>query len=82
MEWEIKWKPGPLKFLDNLPKDEVIRVLNKLEEVKIDPFRYLEHFEGKYYKLRIGKLRILIDIDFNNKYLFIEIFDKRGRIYR
>ena len=66
MAWEIKWKPVPLKFLYNLQKDIVSRILDKLDEVKENPFRYIEHYEGDYYKLRIGDYRVLFDIDFYN----------------
>ncbi|MEK6924670.1 MAG: hypothetical protein AABW71_00345 [Nanoarchaeota archaeon] len=48
----------------------------------MDPFRFLEHFEGEDYKLRIGDYRMLIDIDFKRKILFVRVFDKRGRIYK
>jgi len=82
MPWEIKWKPGPLKFLESLQKDIALRILKKLEEVRENPFRYIEHYEGGYYKLRIGDYRMLLDIDFSNKFLIIEVFDKRGRIYK
>ncbi len=80
--WEIKWKPSPLKFLESLQKDVALRILDKLEEIKENPFRYLGHYEGEYYKLRIGDFRMLLDLDFNNKCLIIEVFDKRGRIYK
>ena len=43
----------------------------KLEEIKENPFRYLEHYEGIYYKLRIGDYRALIDMDFKKKILII-----------
>ena len=33
-------------------------------------------------KLRIGDYRALIDIDFENKVLIIQVFDKRGKIYK
>ena len=82
MAWEIRWKPAPLKFLENLQKDIALRILNKLDAIKENPFRYIEHYEGEYYKIRIGDYRMLVDIDFVNKFLIIEVFDKRGRVYK
>ncbi len=82
MPWEIKWKPVPYKFLENLQKDIEIRILNKLDDIKENPFHYLEHYEGNYYKIRIGDYRILIDMDFKNKIIIIEVLDKRGRVYK
>ena len=51
-------------------------------KIKENPFRYIEHYEGKYYKIRIGDFRALIDIDFQRKILFVRIFDKRRRVYK
>ncbi len=66
MIYSIEWHPQTLKFLEKLPKQISERILQKLEAVKEDPFRFLEHYEGDYYKLRIGDYRALIDIDFEN----------------
>ncbi|GBE20551.1 hypothetical protein BMS3Abin17_01292 [archaeon BMS3Abin17] len=83
MSYKILWKPKPLKFLNRLQKDVAIRILEKIDKLKEDPFRYLEHYEGaKVYKFRIGNYRLLIDVNFKSKTLIIEVFDKRGRIYR
>ena len=65
MSYSIEWDKKPKKFLNNLQRDIAERILNKLDEVKENPFRYLEHFEGvDVYKLRIGDYRFLIDVDF------------------
>ncbi|MEK6871761.1 MAG: hypothetical protein AABX16_02560 [Nanoarchaeota archaeon] len=68
--------------MNNLQKDIAQRIIDKLEKIKEDPFRYLEHFEGEGYKLRIGDYRMLIDVNQKNKMLTIQVFDKRGRIYK
>ncbi|MCK5125542.1 MAG: hypothetical protein KAR42_04740 [candidate division Zixibacteria bacterium] len=81
MSYEIRWSPQSLKILNKLPQNDAERILSKLDDITIYPFRYLEHYEGgEYYKLRIGKFRALIKVD--GKILFIEVFDKRSRIYR
>lgn len=82
MSYSIEWRSQAFKFLEKLQKNIAERILKKLDEVKEDPFRFLEHYEGDYYKLRIGDYRMLIDIDFEKKILFIQVFDKRGRIYK
>lgn len=82
MTYSIEWDTKPIKFLQQLQKDHSKRILDKLDIVKEDPFRYLEHYEGEGYKLRIGDYRMIIDIDFDNKVLIIQILDKRGRIYK
>ena len=82
MTYLIKWNPKPLNFLEKLPKEISVRIINKLEIVKNDPFHYLEHYEGaNVYKLRIGDYRLLIDVDFVNKILKIRILEHRSRVY-
>ena len=82
MSYRIKLSPQAEKFLDKMGKNEALRIINKLKEVCKDLFRYLEHYEGEGYKLRIGDYRALIDVDFQNKVLKVRVLDKRGRIYK
>lgn len=82
MNYSVKVDKKVQDFLDKLPQDVALRIVNKLEQIKENPFHFLEHYEGEYYKLRIGDYRGLIDVDFNKKILFVRIFDKRGRVYK
>jgi len=82
MSFSISFDNLAAKYLENLPTEISERIIHKLEEIKLNPIRYLEHNEGRYYKIRIGDYRALIDIDFQRKILFIRILDKRGRIYK
>lgn len=82
MIFEVEWHPKASKNLSRLPKFLIERVLKKVDEVKKDPFRFLEHFEKeKVYKLRIGDYRALVEVDFDTTTLYILVFDKRGRVY-
>ncbi len=81
MSYELIWHPAAAKYLESLPNQIASRVLKKVDEVSVHPFRYLEHFEGDGYKLRIGEYRALIDVDLQNEILKVRVFDKRGRIY-
>ena len=82
MSYSIELDNQPAKFLDKLPKNIALRIIDKLEQIKEDPLRFLEHYEGNYYKIRIGDYRALIDLDFQKKIIFIRVFDKRGRVYK
>lgn len=68
--------------MQKLPKNISERIFNKIESIKDNPFHFLEHYQGEYYKLRIGNYRALIDIDFEKKILTIQVLDKRGKIYK
>ena len=78
--YSIHWNPGSL---DRLPKEVIPRVIKKVESICLNPFHYLEHYEGEdVYKLRIGDYRALINIDFTNKMLKVRIVDHRSRVYK
>ena len=65
MSYFVKWKPKPLNFISKLPKNIALRIWDKLDKLKENPFRYLKHFESEeIYKFRIGDYRALISIDF------------------
>ena len=82
MTYSVEWHPKVRKFLRKLPKDISKRIVLKVQEVRKEPFHYLEHYEGKdYYKLRVGDYRMLIDVDLKDKVLFVRVLDHRGRIY-
>lgn len=80
MTYSLKWNPGSL---DRLPKEVISRIIKKVESITVDPFHYLQHYEGEdVYKLRIGDYRALIDVDFTNRILKVRMVDHRSRIYK
>ena len=81
--WEVYLSPDVQDFLKRQDKGIAERIKKGLAKLKTeDPFHYLEHFEGQaYYKYRIGKYRALVDIDFQNKILKVQVLDKRSVIY-
>lgn len=80
--YSLEFGPKAEKFIDKLQKDIAIRIIEKLKQIRENPFRYLEHYEGDdCYKIRIGDYRALIDVDFTNRKLIVRVVDKRGRIY-
>ena len=82
MTYSVEWHPKVRKFLRKLPTDISKRIVLKMQEASKEPFRYLEHYEGRdYYKLRVADYRMLIDVDLKNKVLFVQVLDHRGRIY-
>ena len=81
MVWEITWYPKAFRILKNLPFNLQERIIKRVEKLKDNPFHFLEHFEGRLYKLQIGDYRALVDMDFENKIISIQVFGHRGRIY-
>ena len=83
MNFQVKFSKKATKYIRNLDKNTFNRIKKKFNELLENPFRYLEHYEKEdFYKLRIGDYRALIDVDFENKILWVRVFDKRGRVYK
>ncbi len=80
--YEIKFSSSSAKFFRKLQTNLQDRIRAKFKEISLDPFRFIEHYEGDYYKIRIGEFRALVDIDKANKLILVRVFDKRGRIYK
>ena len=82
MNFDVKFSNQAASFIRKLNEALKKRIKSKFLEVSQDPFRYLEHYEGQGYKLRIGDYRVLIDADLEQKILWVRVFDKRGRVYK
>ena len=83
MTYIIKLHPKVNRFLNKCVKSLSERIKKKLMLLKENPFRYLEHYEGRdFYKLRIGDYRALIDVDTSRKIIFIRVLDHRNKIYK
>ena len=82
--WQVFLSDDVQKFLKKQDKQIEVRIRKGLEKLKIDqPFHFLEHYEGEeVYKYRIGEYRALIDVDFQNKVLKVQIVDHRSVIYK
>jgi mRNA-degrading endonuclease RelE of RelBE toxin-antitoxin system len=89
--YEIKYSPGALKDLENLPKIIAQKIFNTLHEFKeIDSktknnlfFEPLEGFpKEKLFKTRIGSYRAVFKIFHDEKIVYIILIDNRRVIYR
>ena len=89
MNWEIGLSRQAEKFLDkrHLPDEFVIKsvrlAVKKLcgEMVAINLKRLVGKWAG-CYRVRIGKIRIIFSIDFDEQKILIEVVDNRGGVYR
>ncbi|NQZ85728.1 MAG: type II toxin-antitoxin system RelE/ParE family toxin [Nanoarchaeales archaeon] len=71
------------KQLNKLEKSEQIRVILKLEEITKNPYSYVKKLVGNdFHRLRVGNLRIILEIKDNKLLIMVLKVDKRSRIYK
>ena len=89
MKWRIDFSKDSLKFLkknnlqDNFIIEKIKIALRKFqgEDVNIDIKRLRGEWEG-FYRIRIGKLRIISEFQFDIYRVYIEEIDWRGGVYK
>jgi len=83
MAFDVKWTSKAKKSLEKIERNITTRIITKVEFIKKDPLFYLKKLVDKeIWRLRVGDYRILIDIDFENKILYILEVGHRKNIYK
>ena len=82
---DLKFSKRSQRFLDNLDKKEWIRIIDKIEQLRINPFpQDIKRVQGKrdkVFRIRVGYHRIQYVVISKNNLLFIAKIDKRPRAY-
>lgn len=89
MSWRVDFSARSLKFLtqNHLSEDfiliEVMLTLKKFqgEDININIKKLKGDWTG-FYRIRSGKLRIIVEFNFENHQAYIEAVDWRGNIYK
>ncbi|MBN1364916.1 MAG: hypothetical protein JW976_08950 [Syntrophaceae bacterium] len=89
MSWSIEYSKDADTFLKKQRhiKDKLIGEIKKLiqklqgETVNINFRKMTGDWEG-YYRIRKGKIRILVHLDFSASVVFVENIDFRGDVYK
>jgi len=90
---EVSWRIGisrqAEKFLsrNHLPDEFLFSPLSKAvarfsgEAIAIDMVRLSGEWEG-FYRIRVGRIRIIFSADMHGHALFVEVIDYRGGAYK
>lgn len=89
MNWRIDFSADSLKFFNknNIKEDFIIEkirlVLRKFkgENINIDVKKLKGDWEG-LYRIRSGRLRIIVEFQFEQNRVYIEAIDWRGNVYK
>jgi len=88
MKWRIEYSRDAEKFIDR--EDVHVEVRGELKKflikmkggsVNIDLKKLVGDWEG-YYRLRKGKLRIIFELNKNERVIIVERTDFRGDVYK
>jgi mRNA interferase RelE/StbE len=88
MTFNVVIKKSALKFISKLPKEERIRIKNALLLLKEDPIPIrlvdVAKLRGlkNIYRIRVGKIRMIYEINWNNKTIAIHRVSFREHAYR
>ncbi len=88
MRWKISFSASSLKFIgrEKITEEDVIEVAKKTilkfqgEDLNVDVKKLKGKWTG-FYRIRVGKLRIIAEFNFDNLSMFIEVIDRRGKVY-
>lgn len=89
MSWKVDFSSSSLKFLseNNLREDFILEKLKfalrrfQGEDVNIDIRKLKGEWQG-FYGIRSGRLRIVVEFQFDLQRAYIEAIDWRGNVYK
>lgn len=80
--YEIVYSEKALKQIKKLEKDTQKRIIKSLEKIRIRPYNFVKKVVGtKYFRLRAGDYRIILDIKDKNLLVYI-VNPGRRNIYK
>lgn len=89
MNWSIDLSRDADKFLrknqniEDVLIIEIKKLINKLEGETVNiNFKKLSGIWDGYYRIRKGKIRIIVFPDYLNKVIYVETIDFRGDVYK
>ncbi len=83
MAYTILWNRIAQDSIKKLERNISERIIEKLDSVKENPHQFLETLTGtKFYKIRVGDYRAIVDVDHSNQKILVRLVDHRKRIYK
>ncbi len=83
--YEVRFKPSVQKTLDGLQKKLVTRILNRIEQLAVEPRpRDARKLKGStdYYRIRSGDYRIIYTVQDDIFLILVVAIGERGSIYK
>jgi mRNA interferase RelE/StbE len=81
--YKVIFDPNVLNYLNSLNITVKKRIYNKIISTKENPYHFFIRLEGRTdFKLRIGKYRVIADINDKIKRIEVTLIDLRSKIYK
>ena len=88
MKWKVSYSKEAKNFIEthniwNEARNGIKKFFQKMkgEDVNINLKKLVGNWEG-YYRIRIGKMRLIFKVHKENKEIFVEKVDYRGDVYK
>ncbi len=83
MIWSIKWTKSAFKTLEKLSTTDQRRIMKKLDKVKLSPDDFTTSLTNRNeLKMRIGDIRLFIELDKGNLIILVIKIGDRKNIYK
>ncbi len=80
--FKVDYSNQALKFLKGCDKILVRRILDKINILKEKPFiSDVKILSSNFYRVRVGSICILYEVDYRDNLLGIVKIDKRSKVY-
>ncbi len=81
--YSIEFSETAKKQFNKLEKKKQKRIVMVFERIKIRPFHFVKSKQNsKYFILRIGQYRAILDINKNKRIIYVVEFGHRRKIYK
>lgn len=88
MKWKIEYSKRANTFIEEQDirdkirdpiRNFILRITGK--SINVDAKRLKGNWDG-YYRIRKGKIRIILKVDSESKTVFVDVVDFRGSVYK
>lgn len=83
MPWQVIWSEKSVKQLEKIDKKDAQKIYDSILECVEEPFRVVIRLTNSpFYRMRVGKYRVILDLQQNKMIIFVVESDHRGQIYK
>ena len=83
MSYSIEYSVRAVRELKKINHETANNIINGIERIRIRPYAFVQKVVGtKYYRLKVGKYRVILDIVNNDLVILIICIGHRRNVYK